>query len=183
MVPSKLAMAKRHADDVLITSSSSKRWRGPCSVDMRLESMAPSRSVSPPSLLALLGSRCRKRQFYCDDDTDHDLDLPLLRKGTHADLLKHTAHLNTVQQQTSGSFQERRNSAVAKSTNKRPREDSDAPADTTNPKSKAKVDAETTDPNEDQSYNSFQFWRTPLPELDMSLLQKLPQKDSDAMEA
>lgn len=173
-------MAKRHAEDILISSSPSKRCRGHCSVDMRLESMAPSRGVSPPSLLALLGSRCRKRHFYFDETDKTDLDLVLFRKGTHGNLLKHTAHLNTVQQQTSGNFLERR--IIAKSTNKRAREDSEAPADTANPKAKVEVDADTTN-NEDNSYNSFQFWRTPLPELDMSLLQECPQKDSsDAME-
>lgn len=170
-------MAKRHADDVLITSSPSKRCRGFC---MRLESMAPS---DPSSLLPFLGSRCRKRHFFYNQTDETDLDLAVPRKGTHGDddLLKHTAHLSTMrQQQTSGTFLERKISSIAASTNKRPREESEAPADTVNAKATVEVDAETT--NNEDIYNSFQYWRTPLPELDMSLLQIPPQKDCDAME-
>lgn len=175
-------MAKRRAEDILITSPLSKRCRGLCSVDMRLESMAPSGGVSPPSLLALLGTRCRKRPFYFDETNETDLDLALFRKGAHSDPLRHTAQLNTAQLQTTRNFQEHRASAGVKSTNKRAREDSEAPADTANPKDSSKVKVETTDDG-DNSYNYFQFWRTPLPELDMSLLQEPPEKDSsDAMD-
>lgn len=148
--------------------------------------MAPSGGVSPPSLLALLGNRCRKRHFFFDDSDETDLDPARSRKAAQSDLLKHAAHVTPVQLHSSGNFQERRNNAIAKSTLKRLREDSDAPKDRATAKGKDKmvsenqVDAEITD-TEDNRYNSFQFWRTPLPELDMSLLQN-PPKDCDAME-
>lgn len=168
-------MAKRRAEDILINIPS-KKCGGLCSVDMRLDSMAPSKSESQLSLFSLLGSRCKKRPLYFDENEETDLDLALFRKGTHGDLLKHSAQ----QQHTSGYFHETRISDVVKSANKRARKESEEPADTTIPK--PKVEADTID-NNDSSYNSFQFWRAPLPELDMSLLQELLQKDSShAME-
>ncbi|XP_055017708.1 uncharacterized protein wu:fa19b12 [Boleophthalmus pectinirostris] len=181
------SMAKRRAsEDALLCTSPSKKCRGLCGVDMRLESVAASggvsHGVSPPSLHALLGSRCRKRPLYFDETEATDFDLELFRKSTHDDLqVKHPAYpnhqINTVHpQQTSGNFQEPRNFTNAKSTNKRTREDCDEPADTVN--SKAVVDRKT---DIEDNFNSFQFWRIPLPELDMSLLQE-PNKDFSSEE-
>ncbi|KAJ0019521.1 hypothetical protein NQD34_007090 [Periophthalmus magnuspinnatus] len=175
-------MAKRRAtEDILISTSPLKKCRGLCSVDMQQESVAASVGVSPPSLLALLGSRGRKRPFYFEEAEETDFDLALFRKSTHSNLQMKPAHpshhMNTVhEQQTSGNFQESRNSTNAKSTNKRAREDCDEPADTAKPK--AMVDTKT---DNEANFNSFQFWRIPLPELDMSLLQE-PRKDSNSEE-
>uniref|UniRef100_A0A4W6FTV7 Putative WW-binding domain-containing protein n=1 Tax=Lates calcarifer TaxID=8187 RepID=A0A4W6FTV7_LATCA len=135
-------MAKRRAEDTLLHDSPSKRcYRSLRSVDMQLESFPPTGgvSLSPPSLLALLGSRCRKRPYYFED--------PEQKQEEAAGLYRKTTQV---------------------------------------------ADGDTN--TEDCTYNSFQYWRVPLPELDLSLLedvdshsqtkQKSDVKDSssDAME-
>ncbi|XP_059193866.1 uncharacterized protein wu:fa19b12 [Centropristis striata] len=159
-------MAKRRVEDTLLHDSPSKRCcRSLCGVDMQLESMVPTGGVSPPSLLALLGSRCRKRPLYFEDpEIQEEAAAALYRKPTHCDTRKHAANVLTVQ--TSGSFQERRSSSTPTSSKKRPREDSTGTE--TACKANDKTD-EDSNP-EDCSYNSFQYWRVPLPELDLSLL-------------
>lgn len=177
-------MAKRRSEDILNSPPAKKYHHGLYNVDMRLESMASFGGVSPPSLCALLGSRRRKRPFYFEETEEQDLDLELCRKSTHSDLMMKRAGNVTSMQQTSGNFQEQRLSTNVTLTNssKRDREDCGAPADTANPK--AKVDAADATDTENSTYNSFQFWKIPLPELDLSLLQDPSQKDSssDAME-
>lgn len=118
-------MAKRRAEDPLLHDSPSKRhFRPLCSVDMQLGSMAPVGGVSPPSLLALLGSRARKRPYYFEesDIKQRQQDSSLHRKAAHCDARKHAANVGT--EPTSGSFQDRRsNSGASTSSKKRPRED------------------------------------------------------------
>lgn len=175
-------MAKRRAEDTLLHNSPSKRcFRSLCAVDIQAESMAPSGGVSPPSLLALLGTRCRKRPQYFDEE-----ETASYRKTSHYDARKRAVNVSAVQ--TSGSFQDRRSSSVT-SSQKRPREDSEEP-DTAVPKSNDKADEDAN--TEDCTYNSFQYWRVPLPELDLSLLEdasahsktkdKSKASSSDAME-
>uniref|UniRef100_A0A3Q2VEF7 Putative WW-binding domain-containing protein n=1 Tax=Haplochromis burtoni TaxID=8153 RepID=A0A3Q2VEF7_HAPBU len=195
-------MAKRRAEDTLLHNSPSKRcFRSLCAVDIQAESMAPSGGVSPPSLLALLGTRCRKRPQYFDEE-----ETASYRKTSHYDARKRAVNVSAVQ--TSGSFQDRRSSSVT-SSQKRPREGSEEPDTGTDwsagnkmlPRScvwtlhfylsvpfQADEDANT----EDCTYNSFQYWRVPLPELDLSLLEdasdhsktkdKSKASSSDAME-
>nr|XP_046242840.1 uncharacterized protein C9orf40 homolog [Scatophagus argus] len=161
-------MAKRRAEDGLLHSSPPKRCcRSLCSVDMQLGSMVtPSGGVSPPSLLALLGSRSRKRPYYFEEPAKQDEEA-LYRKATHCDTRKHAANVPSVQ--ASGSFQDRRSSCSAPtSSKKRPREECVGP-DTVTPKDDDKADDDTS--TEDWSYNSFQYWRVPLPELDLTLLE------------
>ncbi|XP_076587423.1 uncharacterized protein LOC143321149 [Chaetodon auriga] len=178
-------MSKRRAEDPLLHDSPSKRCcRSLCSVDMQLGSMAAAGGVSPPSLLALLGSRSRKRPYFFEDPEKQE-ETAAYRKATHCDTRKHAASVVTVQ--TSGSFQELRGSSAITSCKKRPREDC-AGSETVTPTAKDKADEDTS--AEDCTYNSFQYWRAPLPELDLSLLEDAndhsPQKDkessSDAME-
>ncbi|XP_056232577.1 uncharacterized protein wu:fa19b12 [Seriola aureovittata] len=188
-------MAKRRAEDTLLHDSPSKRCcRALCSVDMQLESTPPTGgvSLSPPSLLALLGSRCRKRPYYFEDpqrEQEEEAAAAIYRKATHVDSRRrHAANVLTVQ--TSGSFQDRGSSSSPTSLKKRPREDCAFP-DTTKAKDKA-ADGDTS--TEDCTFNSFQYWRVPLPELDLSLLEdvnrhsqikpksKMKDCSSDAME-
>ena len=65
-------MTKRRAEQVLFHDVPSKRCvcLSGC-FDTQLESMAATGGLSPPSLLALLGSRCRKRPFYFEDEEEH----------------------------------------------------------------------------------------------------------------
>lgn len=181
-------MAKRRAEEILFDSPPSKKYhRGLCNVDMRLESMALSGDQRPPSLLTLLGNnRRRKRPFNFQTNEETDLGFALSRKYPQADLLiKHASNVTSAQLQTSENVQESRISANTTSTNssKRAREDLGGLADTANTKAKIKVDADSR-VTECSSYNSFQFWRIPLPELDMSLLQESSLNDisSDDME-
>ncbi|KAM7416213.1 hypothetical protein PAMA_018336 [Pampus argenteus] len=177
-----LFMAKRRAEDTLCHDSPSKRcYRSLCGVDMQLESMvAPNGgvSLSPPSLLALLGSRCRKRPYYFEDpeqqQQQQEAPVPLYRKTTHCcDTRKHVANVLTAQ--TSGSFQDRRGAVKSHNSNKRPREDSVGPETV----SKANEEADADSTTEDCTYNSFQYWRVPLPELDLSLLEDTQSQTKD----
>ncbi len=116
-----LLMAKRRAEDALLHDSPSKRcYRSVCSVDMQLGSVAPTGGVSPPSLLALLGSRSRKRPYYFEDPEEQE-ETALYRKTAHCDSRMLAANVLTVQ--TSGSFQDRRISGTLTSFKKRARED------------------------------------------------------------
>uniref|UniRef100_A0A8C5F935 WW-binding domain-containing protein n=1 Tax=Gadus morhua TaxID=8049 RepID=A0A8C5F935_GADMO len=100
-------MTKRRAEDALFGGVPTKTCYGSlCSLDMQLKGSATSGPVDPPSLQALLGSRCRKRP-YSPEEAD-----------------------------------------VQESPNN-----------------------DKNDDSEDISFNYFQFWRTPLPALDLSLLE------------
>lgn len=168
-------MAKRRAEDTLLHDSK-RCYRALCGIDMQLESMVAPKS--PSSLLALLGSRCRKRPYYFEEPEQPQQqpqqqqqqqqleEAPLYRKTTHCcDTRKHAPDVYTVP--TSASFQERRSSIKPSNSKKRPREDS--VGSETASKANDEVDADST--TEDCTFNSFQYWRVPLPELDLSLLE------------
>ncbi|XP_028270620.1 uncharacterized protein C9orf40 [Parambassis ranga] len=160
-------MAKRRAEDTLLHDSPSKRcFRPLCGVDMQLESVVPTVGLNPPSLLALLGNRCQKRKHYFEDQEKLEQAASVYRRSTHCDSRKHAA-----KGLTSGSFQDRRSSSTDTSTKKVPREHCTG-SETVPPKTanKAAKDSNTEDA-EDDTYNSFQYWRVPLPELDLSLLE------------
>lgn len=119
-------MAKRRADDTLLHHSPSKRsYHSLCGIDMQLESMVAPKS--PPSLLALLGTRCRKRPYYFEDPAQQQQqqqeEAPIYRKTLNCcDTRKHAADVFPVP--TSGSFQDRRSPIKSPNSKKRPREDS-----------------------------------------------------------
>lgn len=125
-------MAKRRAEeDTLLHGSPSKRCcRLLHSGDMQLHSAARTGGVSlspPPSLMALLGSRCRKRPYNFEDPDKQAEAVAgtagFYYKTTQCDTRKHAPDVLTVQ--TSGGFQERRTSSTSTSTKdkKRQRED------------------------------------------------------------
>ncbi|MEQ2244996.1 hypothetical protein ILYODFUR_022931 [Ilyodon furcidens] len=155
-------MAKRRAEETVFLDSPSKRKYLPplCGVDMQLESMAQAGGVSPQSLLTLLGSRCRKRPCcFENEEADFGPKILLSDSGKHAkDVLK---------EPSSGSFKDERMSCSL-SRNKRPREDS-VGSDSVTPTGNAKTVEDS--PDEDDTFNSFQYWRVPLPELDLSLVE------------
>uniref|UniRef100_A0A3Q2NTK3 Putative WW-binding domain-containing protein n=1 Tax=Fundulus heteroclitus TaxID=8078 RepID=A0A3Q2NTK3_FUNHE len=128
-------MAKRRAEEAVLLGSPTKRRPFPplCCVDMPLESVAPAGGVSPPSLLTLLGSRCRKRPHYFDNEEANLCPLiSLSGSGKHLFwMLTFFSFLLLL-----SSFQTAEDSS-----------------------------------DEDGTYNSFQYWRVPLPELDLSLLE------------
>ncbi|XP_068559852.1 uncharacterized protein C9orf40 homolog [Cebidichthys violaceus] len=181
-------MAKRRSEDALLHGSPSKRCHlSLSSVVLPPESMAPTGGVSPPSLLALMGSRCRKRPHYFEDP-ENQAEAPLYRKPACCDTRKHAATLLTLQ--ASGGFQDRCSSSTPTSSKKRPRDDCTG-LETVAPKANDKA-GEDND-TEDCTYNSFQYWKVPLPELNLSLLEdanhsqskdkpKVKDSSSDAME-
>lgn len=96
-------MAKRRPDDALLRDSPSKKHCSAfCKLDMRLEGMAPVGGVNPPSPLALLGNRSRKRPRYFESpDKEQQDNEPSVSLG-RSDTRKHAA--GDPSDQTSGSF-------------------------------------------------------------------------------
>ncbi|KAM6931407.1 uncharacterized protein FYW49_003283 [Xenentodon cancila] len=181
-------MAKRRNEQTLQHDSALKRCRSSLScVDAQLERMsAPAEDV--PSILALLGGRSRKRPCYFDDaEIPEGGSVPCLKTALCSSK-KHAASVLT--EPISGSVQGRRSSCPVTRT-KRPRDVRVAP-DAIVPALKKKT--EENEHKEDCTYNSFQYWRVPLPELDLSLLEdasdhsqtkgksKVCDSSSDAME-
>ncbi|CAG5922173.1 unnamed protein product [Menidia menidia] len=156
-------MAKRCADDSRLQGTSPKKsCRSIYSVDMMAKSMAPIGDVSLPSLHALLGGRCRKRPYSFENEETTEDAVPSLRRALcHS--REHAVNVLTVP--TCGVLQERRRSLTVE---KRPRQESFG-SDTATPTMNDKPKGDSH--SEDCTYNSFQFWRVPLPELDLSLLQ------------
>ncbi|XP_037536484.1 uncharacterized protein wu:fa19b12 [Nematolebias whitei] len=167
-------MAKRRAENTLLLDSPGKRksCRPLCSVDMQLESsVARSGAVSPPSLLALLGSRCRKRPHYFENE-EKPVDTALYSSPC---VSKKLAAADVSTERVSGSFQDRRSSScTVTSKKKRARVDSLGSETVLSAASDKTVEDV---PIEDSVYNSFQYWRVPLPALDLSLLED-PRDDS-----
>ncbi|XP_040928342.1 uncharacterized protein wu:fa19b12 isoform X2 [Betta splendens] len=162
-------MAKRRADETALHDSPSKKcYRSLHSVDVQLQRRLPPRgeSLAPPPLLALLGRRCGKRPRCFEDTAKDETEAEAAAHGevAHRDAREHVADVSTVQ--TSGSFEE--TSRTFTSHKKRHREDAVCP-NTVFTKAKDESDADTN--TEDCTFNSFQYWRAPLPELDLSLLQ------------
>nr|XP_020446191.1 uncharacterized protein C9orf40 homolog [Monopterus albus] len=182
-------MAKRRAEDTVLDESPSKRCcRSRCSVDMQMESMSSTRAVSPPSLLALFGNRCRKRPYHFEDPEKQEAAAGLCHKPKHCDTRKPASSVLSLQ--TSGSFQDRGSSSARTTKKKQARKDCVGSETVV---SKTNDGAEADKNPEDCSYNSFQYWRVPLPELDLSLLEdndhsqtkdksKIKHSSSDAME-
>ncbi|KAF3696006.1 putative protein C9orf40 -like protein [Channa argus] len=162
-------MAKRCAEDVLPHDSPSKRcYRSLCSVDMQLQSVGPivGGNLNPPSLLSLLGRRCRKRPYYVEEPECEEAAGGPHIKTTHCDIRKHAGNVLSVQ--ISGNPQDRRSSNTLTSPKKRAREEG-AGSEAVSVKPDVQADLDTN--TEDWPYNSFQYWRVPLPELDLSLLE------------
>lgn len=155
-------MAKRRAEETVLFDSPSKRRHFPAiySVDVQLGSMALVRSPSPQSLLTVLGSRCRKRPPHFDNE-----DADSCERIAHSDSGKHAKDVLT--EPFSGSFQDG-GTSYALSRNKRAREDR---VDSDIVIATDKTAEDSTD--EDAMYNSFQHWRVPLPDLDLSLLEDI----------
>ncbi|XP_056457664.1 uncharacterized protein wu:fa19b12 [Gadus chalcogrammus] len=159
-------MTKRRAEDALFGGVPTKTCYGSlCSLDMQLKGSATSGPVDPPSLQALLGSRCRKRP-YSPEEADVQESV-LNRKPATDDPGNHA--LNSAMADSSSSSRDRSTSPTRNIAKKRARDDADVPQKTVQKVAKANNDK--NDDSEDISFNYFQFWRTPLPALDLSLLE------------
>lgn len=106
-------MAKRRPDDVLLHDSPSKKHCGAfCKLDMRVEGIAPVVGRNPPSLLALLGSRARKRPRYFEDPDKEQQDEEPSASLCRRDTRKHAA--GGLSDQTFGKSCERRGTSIPK---------------------------------------------------------------------
>ncbi|XP_039658361.1 uncharacterized protein wu:fa19b12 [Perca fluviatilis] len=166
-------MAKRRAaeDSLLHEPPSKSCFRPLSSVERLLDSMAPAAGgLSPPSLQALVGGRCRKRPH------GHYLEDPQKPEETDTtvppDTGKHAAAAAAALT-SSGRIQDRRGSSALTSSKKRPRDDSAGPETAVPVLPKAAADKADEAPDaEDCSFNSFQYWRVPLAAPDLSLLDE-----------
>lgn len=188
-------MTKRRAEQVLLHDVPNKRRlfsRG--SFDTHLESMTAAVGVSPPSLLALLGSRCRKRPFcFGDEEESREKVQPSKIKASDYPVCAADGPLTSFQDKTCNvNIPLAKQTASKANSNKRAREDSG-----TSKGASLKIVTHKHENgeggNDFSTFNSFQYWRVPLPELDLSLIQTenlentkkcTPAKDvfSDAME-
>lgn len=106
-------MAKRRPDDPLLHDSPSKKHcRAFCKLDMRVGGIAPVAGGNPPSLLALLGGRDRKRPRYFEDLDKEQSDEEPLASLCRRDTRKHAA--GSLSDQTSGNLCKRRSSSNSK---------------------------------------------------------------------
>ncbi|KAL0979668.1 hypothetical protein UPYG_G00188030 [Umbra pygmaea] len=160
-------MTKRHAEEGVFHDAP---FKIPCfrplyQIDTQLERVDATGCVNPPSLLALLGRRCKKRPHYFEDQEEHQ-EILRPRKLSSSEHLVSAS--DKVMVKKSGSFQNLPANSICLISKKRAREDTvsknDAPKMDTH-----KDDADVG--NELCTFNSFQYWRVPLPELDLSLLQ------------
>ncbi|XP_061905594.1 uncharacterized protein wu:fa19b12 [Entelurus aequoreus] len=151
-------MAKRHAEVTLVSDSPAKRsFRSHCRADLQLESMAAHGDVSPPRTPAL----SVKERPCCSEKTREEPPRPYLNTTEPLDAASH----KTASHACSGSFPV---TSSCTKTKKRRREESD---DVVGAIAKVTDEVDSAD-TEDCTYNTFQFWRVPLPELDLSLLDE-----------
>ena len=120
-------MTKRRAEDALCGGVPSKTcYASLCSLDMQLKGSATSGPVDPPSLQALLGSRCRKRPYSSEES-----EVPesvLNRKPTTDD--PGNRALNGAMADSSSSHRDRPTSPTQKIAKKRARDDEGVPKKT-----------------------------------------------------
>ncbi|XP_056313740.1 uncharacterized protein wu:fa19b12 [Danio aesculapii] len=159
-------MTKRTAENVLSPEVPHKR----CFRSVSNKPFGGVNVIQNASLLPLDEQRCRKRPSTVEDQLDRD-NLP--RKVAASRVNTVTVEKNTCQSRTfeddddddDGRPVTRRPSrALQPESNKQPDE-----------QNKHSAGDKVMHSDEDlSSFNSFQFWRVPLPELDLSLLEGEP---------
>lgn len=152
-------MTKRRAEGVIYHDSPHKRL---CFQSLRNETALPDirvvRDAGGSSLLSFLSNHCRKRN-HVDAGETQEFSRP--RKRSLKSKTNGTVLTDNVD--NSGRFRDVGMQQVAPK--KRPREETQLHEADHIPNGTAKADEDLI------SFNTFQFWRAPLPELDMSLLQ------------
>ncbi|KAK0137546.1 hypothetical protein N1851_026260 [Merluccius polli] len=150
-------MTKRRAEeeDTLLCGAPPKRRYGQslCGGDTR-----PKGGVSPPSpspSLALPGSRCRKRPYSTEGPDDREAVF----------LRREPAASDVVAAESREAHRGRIPSSARDGAKKRPRDDDD------DGEENRETFPANDDNSDDVSYNSFQFWRNPLPAVDLALLE------------
>ncbi|XP_049620036.1 uncharacterized protein wu:fa19b12 [Syngnathus scovelli] len=154
-------MAKRLTDDTLISQLPIKRkFLSPCRVaDLQLGSMAVYGGVSTRDLL---NDHCRKRRRSVEIPDVPQEEAPLDLTATTPDARKESISMSHAQ--TCGRYNESLNSTTARKRRREEYVESGTIA--------SEVCTKTDIDSEDCTYNSFQYWRVPLPQLDLSLLEE-----------
>lgn len=137
-------------------------------------------SGNPPQLPSNLGQRCRKRPNYNEDSPNTD-DMPKKIPANRANpMLGDKNTCKSRKFEDAGKPVARPPSHALEVESKKEKEDKNTTGDKVMP-----TDEDLT------AFNSFQFWRVPLPELDLSLLETesspgpndtISTKDLEAME-
>uniref|UniRef100_A0A1A8GJD4 Putative WW-binding domain-containing protein n=1 Tax=Nothobranchius korthausae TaxID=1143690 RepID=A0A1A8GJD4_9TELE len=160
-------MAKRRAEERLLFDSPTKRrYVQPLSkAGIRLESMVPTK---PPQSVPTGGVRspCRKRPHFLENEKAEEAAPCLTRPLCESK----KPPANVLREPISESFQDECTSSRSTQVQKRPRVDH-VGAEAVLPSCSDKAVGNSL--AEDSIYNSFQYWRVPLPELDLSLLDDL----------
>ncbi|XP_018954093.1 uncharacterized protein wu:fa19b12 [Cyprinus carpio] len=177
-------MTKRRAENILHPEITHKRcFRSLSDNDKPVGGVNVIQNVFPSSLLTLAGQRCRKRPSYLEDSLDADnLPRKVAANGINFVLaVRNTCKSRTLEDGAGRPGTRRSSRALQTQSNKQTDEGNSI---TTGDK--------VMHTDEDLSpFNSFQFWRVPLPELDLALLETEPSagshitsstKDLEAME-
>lgn len=173
-------MTKRRAETLFIHDNLSPTTISLFRFDTQFESMAAAGDLNPPSMLALLNNKHRKkRPFHFEEGRSHEENSPPRKISTSNKLVTVTSLDCSVQD---GRFKKgcdvmpvRESNAYLK---KHAREDP-ASLHCFNKVIDGVLKPVTSivehdDGDSDLSkFNSFQYWRAPLPALDLSLLQDL----------
>ncbi|KAJ8262923.1 hypothetical protein COCON_G00153800 [Conger conger] len=172
-------MTKRSAEDALFCDASLKRCvRSLCKIDAQLPGMAVAfgGNVNPPSLPGFAAT-CRKRAFCFDEQELPGVARPWKKSTTGCDnqdvgarvsgkyniiSLKHTASFLQENKPLGGSEL----NSPCRFSKKRMRNDSVGSQNVLK-----QLDKGTPADDDLSTFNSFQYWRVPLPEVDLSLLQ------------
>ncbi|KAL1274093.1 hypothetical protein QQF64_026907 [Cirrhinus molitorella] len=176
-------MTKRRAENVLPPEIPHKRClRSLSDSDKPVGGANVIQNANPSSLLSVTGQRCRKRPSYLEDSLDTD-NRPIKVSAKRVNSVledKNTCKSRTFEDDA-GRPVTRRSSRTLQTQNKQTDEENNVTAED-----------KVMHTDEDlSSFNSFQFWRVPLPELDLSLLETESSarssivsstKDSEAME-
>ncbi|KAJ8006025.1 hypothetical protein DPEC_G00123970 [Dallia pectoralis] len=160
-------MTKRHAEQGVYHDAPFKK---PCcrplyKIDTQLQSTDPGGCVNPPSLLALLGRRCKKRPHYFDEQEEpHNI---LSASCDH----HRVSVIENVLVKKCGSFRESSPPAKSASLTSKKRVREDTAASTCDATKREISKDDDADDSDLCTFNSFQFWRVPLPEIDLSIVQ------------
>lgn len=175
-------MTKRRAENILPPEIPHKRcFRSLSDNDKPYGGVNVIQNAIPFSLLTLAEQRCRKRPSYLEDSLDTD-NLPRKVAANRVNSeLADTCKSRTFDDGAGRPVTRRSSRALQTQSNKQ-----------TNEENNITAGDKVMHTDEDLSpFNSFQFWRVPLPELDLSLLETEPSagshiasstKDLEAME-
>ncbi|XP_059406919.1 uncharacterized protein wu:fa19b12 [Carassius carassius] len=157
-------MTKRGAENILNSEIPHKRcFRSLSDSDKQVGGVNLIQNAIPSSLLTLARPRCRKRPSYLEDSLDTDnLPRKLAANGVNSSLAgRSTCKSRTFEDGAGRPVTRRSFRALQTQSNKQ-----------TDERTNSTAGDKVMQTDEDLSpFNTFQFWRVPLPELDLALLE------------